>query len=92
MADGPTRDANEAADRLRAALAMFETGVEIKRQTLRRENPGLTELETEARLRAWLGSVPARSSAIPWDAAFPGLALPREEPRGGPSFGRARSG
>jgi hypothetical protein len=45
MADGPTRDANEAADRLRAALAMFETGVEMKRQTLRRENPGLTELE-----------------------------------------------
>jgi hypothetical protein len=39
MADGPTRDAAEAADRLRAALAMFEAGVEMKRQTLRRENP-----------------------------------------------------
>jgi Rv0078B-related antitoxin len=39
MADGPTRDAAEAANRLRAALAMFETGVEMKRQTLRRENP-----------------------------------------------------
>jgi Rv0078B-related antitoxin len=72
MADGPTRDANEAADRLRAALAMFETGVEMKRQTLRRENPGLTELETEARLRAWLGERPGAEFGdtvgrrVPW--------------------------
>jgi hypothetical protein len=72
MADGPTRDAAEAADRLRAALAMFETGVEMKRQTLRRENPGLTELETEARLRAWLGERPGAEFGdtvgrrVPW--------------------------
>lgn len=33
---------------------MSETGVEMMRQKLRRTHPDLTELEIEARLRAWL--------------------------------------
>ena len=33
---------------------MFETGVEMMRQTLRRTHPGFTEHEIEARVRAWL--------------------------------------
>ena len=72
MAAGPPRGAAEAADRLRAALAMFETGVEMKRRTLRRENPALTELEIEARLRAWLGERPGAEFGdtvghrVPW--------------------------
>ena len=53
------RDSREAAAaRLRAAIEMFETGVEMMRQTLRRTNPGLTELEIEARVRAWLAERP----------------------------------
>jgi len=55
MASEPSRDAREAAAaRLRAAIEMSETGVEMMRQTLRRTHPELTELEIEARVRAWL--------------------------------------
>ena len=55
MASESARDAREAAAaRLRAAIEMSETGVEMMRQTLRRTYPDLTELEIEARVRAWL--------------------------------------
>ena len=47
-----------AAARLRIALAMFETGVEMMRQTLRRDHPDLADQEIEARLRAWLRERP----------------------------------
>lgn len=73
MADDPARGSSEAAAaRLRAALAMFEAGVDLKRQTLRRENPGLTESEIEARLRAWLRERPGAEYGdtvgrrVPW--------------------------
>jgi hypothetical protein len=59
MATEPAHNSPEAAAaRLRAALEMFETGVEMKRQTIRRNNPGLTELEIDARVRAWLAERP----------------------------------
>jgi len=55
MASESAHNSGEAAAaRLRAALEMFETGVEMMRQTIRRNNPGLTELEIDARVRAWL--------------------------------------
>ena len=55
----PAHDAGgAAATRLRAAIEMFETGVEMMRQTLRRTNPGASEAEIEARLRAWLAERP----------------------------------
>ena len=72
MPDGSRGGAGDAADRSRAALAMFETGVKIKRQTLRRENPGLTELEIDARVRAWLSERPGAEFGdtvgrrVPW--------------------------
>ncbi|HEX9820937.1 MAG TPA: hypothetical protein VGD07_15145 [Methylomirabilota bacterium] len=54
-----TRHAHdEAAARLRAALELFETGVEMMRQNLRRKHPTLTDLEIEARLTAWLSERP----------------------------------
>ena len=53
---GPAGDA--AAARLRAAIEMFETGVAMMRQTLRRTNPGASEAEIEARVRAWLAERP----------------------------------
>ena len=47
-----------AAARLRMALEMFETGVEMTRQKLRREHPDLSEHEIEAQVRAWLQERP----------------------------------
>jgi hypothetical protein len=49
---------SEAAARLRAAVEMFETGVEIMRQSLRRNHPALTDHEIETRLTAWLSERP----------------------------------
>ena len=48
----------EAAARLRMALGMFETGVEMMRQKLRRDHPDLADHEIEARVRAWLQERP----------------------------------
>jgi Rv0078B-related antitoxin len=47
-----------AAARLRVALELFETGVEMKRQQLRRDHPDLTGDEIEARVAAWLRERP----------------------------------
>ena len=45
----------EKADALlRLALDLFETGVEMMRQKLRRDHPDLADHEVEARLGAWL--------------------------------------
>ena len=46
------------AGRLRAALELAETGVEMKRQNLRRAYPTETAEEIDDRLRAWLGDWP----------------------------------
>ena len=47
-----------AAARLRVALELFEAGVEMKRQKLRRDHPDLAADEIEARVAAWLRERP----------------------------------
>jgi hypothetical protein len=44
----------EAARRLRLALDLFETGVAIMEQNLRREHPQATEEEIQEKLFQWL--------------------------------------
>lgn len=61
-----------AARRFRLALDLFEAGVQMMRQRLRREHPDLPEAEIEARLVRWLqerpgaehGDAPGRP--VPW--------------------------
>jgi hypothetical protein len=43
-----------AAERFRTTLALFETGVAMMRQNLRREFPEAAEKEIDAKLAAWL--------------------------------------
>jgi hypothetical protein len=70
-----THDArDQAAARLRAALEMFETGVEMMRQNLRRAHPGLADPEVEARLTAWLRERPGAEFG---DAVGRRVAWPR---------------
>jgi Rv0078B-related antitoxin len=47
-------DPATAAERLRTAFALFEAGVEMMRQNLRREFPNADESEIQERLTAWL--------------------------------------
>jgi hypothetical protein len=56
MSSETARD--EAAARLRVALELFETGVEMMRQKLRREHPDAVDHEIEARVAAWLRERP----------------------------------
>ncbi|MBI4612040.1 MAG: hypothetical protein HY720_00355 [Planctomycetes bacterium] len=51
-------DAPLAAERLRLALDLFDSGVAIMRQKLRRELPEADEAEIEKRLGAWLQERP----------------------------------
>lgn len=46
------------AERLKVALELFDLGVGIMRQNLRRRNPGATEDEIERLLTAWLRDRP----------------------------------
>jgi len=48
----------KAVARLRMALDLFETGLEMMRQKLRRDHPDLADPEVEARLGAWLRERP----------------------------------
>jgi Rv0078B-related antitoxin len=63
---------DQAAARLRAALEMFETGVQMMRQNLRRDHPTLSDAEIEARVTAWLRERPgaefgdAVGRRVPW--------------------------
>ena len=43
-----------SGEALRTAMDLFETGVEIMRQKLRREHPDASDHELAERLRAWL--------------------------------------
>jgi transposase len=47
-----------AAARLRMAFELFETGLDMMRQKLRREHPEWTEAQVEARLVEWLRERP----------------------------------
>ncbi|MGH9462671.1 MAG: hypothetical protein ACRD1X_15760 [Vicinamibacteria bacterium] len=49
---------SERAERFRLTLDLFQSGVEMKRQSLLREFPDLTEEELDARLKAWLQDRP----------------------------------
>ena len=74
MASEAPRDArDQAAARLRAALELFEAGVKMMRQTLRRNHPALTDLEIEARVRAWLSERPGATfgDAVGRPASWP---------------------
>lgn len=51
-------DAEKAAARLRLALELFEAGESIKRQSLRRENPGASDARIEELVVAWLRDRP----------------------------------
>ena len=63
---------DQAAARLRAALEMFETGVQMMRQNLRRNHPTLSDAEIEERVTAWLRERPgaefgdAVGRRVPW--------------------------
>jgi Rv0078B-related antitoxin len=64
----------KAVARLRMALGMFETGVEMMRQKLRRDDPDLPDHEIEARVRAWLQGRPGAESG---DAVGRHVSWPR---------------
>jgi Rv0078B-related antitoxin len=65
---------DKAAARLRMALELFEPGVEMMRQKLRRNHPGLADHEIEARVRAWLRERPGAEFG---DAVGRRVAWPR---------------
>lgn len=46
------------AERLRVALDLWETGVILRRQTLRREHPELSATQIEALVNRWLATRP----------------------------------
>lgn len=45
---------SSSGEALRSAVDLFEIGLEIRRQNLRREYPEATEEELDERLRRWL--------------------------------------
>ena len=52
------RSIADVAAAFRTTLDLFETGVAMKRQSLRRSHPDATEEEIERRLRRWLHERP----------------------------------
>jgi hypothetical protein len=53
--------ARSSAEKLRAALAMADDGIVLKRQQLRRRHPDATTDEIDRLLRAWLHRRPSDS-------------------------------
>jgi hypothetical protein len=55
--------------KLRLALELFESGRELMRAKIKREGPGLSDLEIEQRLAAWVSARPGAehgdSSGLP---------------------------
>ena len=76
MSSEAARAADEAAARLRVAMELFETGVEMMRQNLRRDHPDLSEHEVEARVKAWLRERPGAEFG---DAVGRRVTWPRTE-------------
>lgn len=58
MAERSNGTVETEAERLEAALEMWEDGVSIMRENLRRQSPGATEEEIEVALDAWLTTRP----------------------------------
>jgi hypothetical protein len=52
--DGKPVTPSSAADAFRMTLDLFETGLNLMRQNLRRSHPDADEEEIEGRLHAWL--------------------------------------
>ena len=46
--------ARTPAEKLREALEMYEEGLALQKQTLRRRHPSLSEQELDDKLSAWL--------------------------------------
>lgn len=60
--------------RMRLALELSSTADEMRAQRFRRENPGMSEDEVEARMEAWRGSRPGAEAG---DAAGRAVTWPR---------------
>lgn len=52
------RDEPTPADKMRCTLDLFEAGLALQRQNLRRRHPRATESEIDALLNAWLEQRP----------------------------------
>lgn len=57
--------------RLRIAIDLAQTGIEMQREKIRRKNPGATDDEIEALLGNWLRTRPGAEHGDGW-------AIPRE--------------
>jgi len=68
-------DAPTPAEKLRQALDLFESGVDLKRQNLRRRHPDESDEEIAARLQAWLLTRPGAEHGD-----GPGRLRPPEDP------------
>ena len=62
---GKMADEATPAERLEAALEMWEDGIEMMRANLRRRLPRATEDEIEAALDAWLRDRPPDADGVP---------------------------
>jgi hypothetical protein len=54
----PADDREIGVQRLRVALDLFESGVDLMRQNLRRRHPDAGDAEIEAKLDEWLSERP----------------------------------
>lgn len=55
-------DRSDEAARFQTALALANLGVRLKRQTLRRRAPDISDEEVDAELRRWLAARPLDST------------------------------
>jgi hypothetical protein len=65
----PSDESSSSARRLEAALELFDSGVDLMRQNLRRRYPSDSAEEVERRLSGWLserpGALHGDSSGVP---------------------------
>jgi hypothetical protein len=66
-ADSKTSSTSSISDAFRATLDLFDTGVDLMRQNLRRSHPEAGVEEIERRLRDWLRERPADCPGRPVD-------------------------
>lgn len=65
-------NSEQAAERFRTALALYDLGERMLRQKLRRQNPEATEAEIDTRVAEWLHRRPgaelgdAEGRPVPW--------------------------
>ena len=85
---GTGRPRASVASALRTTLDLFDTGVKLKYQSLRRSQPGASEAELEQQLRRWLLDRPGAESGdspgrrIAWNEGCADLARRGPEPHG----------